>query len=113
MEMNCCSPLTFFKLSHQSADVISLQLEGSGVQLPLSENPPGMSSRDWLSEAAPGAALPGPACSSVLLLFVWAGHDLDYSAEPDKTQLLKKKEKLFSTLNHTNAGAGWEREAGM
>lgn len=32
MEINCLHPFTFFKLPHQSVDVISLQLEGSGVR---------------------------------------------------------------------------------
>lgn len=78
----------------------------------MSGNLSGVSS--WVGEAAPGSALPVPP-SVPLLMFVWAGHDLDQLAEPDKTQLLlkTKKEKLFSRLNHTNAGSGWEGGAGI
>lgn len=68
MEITWLHPFTFFKLSHQSVDLISLQLEGSGVRTAPVREPA------WNVQLG----LPAPACSSVLLLvFVWAGHDLD------------------------------------
>lgn len=75
MEINRVPPFTFFKLSHQCVDLISLQLEGSGVRTVAVREPV------WnvqLGLAEGGCSGSGPASSSVLLLmFVWAGHDLD------------------------------------
>lgn len=75
MEINCLHPFTFLKLSHQSVEVISLQLEGPGVRAaPVWE--PAWNGQLGLAER--GCSRSGPACSSVLLLvFVWAGSDLD------------------------------------
>lgn len=83
-------------------------------ELPLSGKLPGMSSWDWLSEAAPGVALPVPLCCSCCLCgqaMTWI--NLLSQTKPNSSKKKKEREKLFSTLNHTIAGAGWEREAGI
>lgn len=61
-------------------------------ELPLSGKLPGMSSWDWLSEAAPGVALPVPLCCSCCLCgqaMTWI--NLLSQTKPNSSK--KKKEK--------------------